>query len=75
MNAESAPKKTFAIYIPNTDDVTRVQGRMKAVREAKGWSREETYPVRVEREDGRVAMPFLDGQLTQYGFGRPRRGR
>jgi hypothetical protein len=46
---------------------------MKAVHRAKSWSRQQSYPVKVEREDGRVNMTFRDGELVRYGFGRRRR--
>ena len=38
----------------------------KAVRRAKRWSRDTTYPVKVERDDGRVKMTFSDGLLVRY---------
>jgi hypothetical protein len=63
---------SFAIYVPDSEDVSRVEGRMSAVRRAKSWSREQSYPVKVERDDGRVNMTFRDGELVRYGFGRRR---
>ena len=65
--------KTFQIYIPDSEDVRRAEGRLQAVRRAKRWSREQSYPVRVERSDGRVNMTFRDGELVRYGVGRRRR--
>jgi len=57
------------IYIPTADeDPKEVRGRMKAVRHAKEWSSEQSYPVKVERADGRVKMTFRDGVLVRYGF-------
>ena len=66
---ERPSRKTFEVYVPTGTEVVAVQGRQSAVRHAKAWSREQTYPVRVEREDGRVRMLFRDGQLVRYGFG------
>ncbi|HJL20030.1 MAG TPA: hypothetical protein RMH99_30475 [Sandaracinaceae bacterium LLY-WYZ-13_1] len=71
--ATEPQQKTFALYIPDSEDVTHVEGRMRAVRRAKTWSQEQTYPVKVERNDGRVNMTFRDGELVRYGFGRRRR--
>lgn len=65
--ATHSQTKTFSLYIPRSDDDAReVEGRMKAVRRAKTWSRDTSYPVRVERDDGRVKMTFNDGMLVRY---------
>lgn len=71
--ATEPQKKSFEIYIPHSEDVKEVEGRKKAVRRAKSWSDEQDYPVKVEREDGRVNMTFVDGQLVKYAFGYSRK--
>jgi len=66
--------RPFEVFIPSSAEAPEpVRGRMRAVRRAKSLSREQSYPVRAVRGDGRVAMTFRDGELVRYDAARRRR--
>lgn len=63
--------RTFDVYIPDSsDDPVQIDGRMKAIREAKALSDEHDQPVIVQRDDGCVRMRFREGRLIKYAFRR-----
>jgi len=62
---ETQPR-TFIIH--DGDEPIQVQGRMKAIDEAKKISRRTWRQVRIEREDRRVQMQFRRGSLLTYRY-------
>lgn len=74
-NRENQKKnpRPFEVFIPSSaEEPEAVRGRLRAVRWAKSLSREQSYPVRAVRGDGRVAMTFRDGELVRYDARRRR---
>jgi hypothetical protein len=61
-----ATSKLYTIFVGA--DATTIDGRIRAVSEAKEISRRTGRPIRVERTDGRVRMEFRRGALETYRY-------
>ncbi len=56
------------------DKTDEIEGRDKAIEEAKAISTESGTKVRLERDDRRVHMMFRDGELIEYRYDTGHRG-